>query len=110
MSLLAEVGISLNFQQCVLTGSFNNLKYVSPKSGCAVSEIAGQQYKDKLLPLPSFLTSQGFKTPKEFLEGLQLTEYFFKRHVFGVYNKPVPPPRQRLFERVEMLQSKTGNF
>ena len=43
---------------------------------------------------------------KEFLEGLQLTEYFFKRHVFGVYNKPIPSPRQRLFERVEILQSK----
>jgi len=36
---------------------------------------------------------------------LQLTEYFFKRHVFGVYNKPVPSPRQRLFERVEMLHA-----
>ena len=106
IGFLGETGFKLGLDKCVVTGEVEGLSFVSPKSGCAVSEITGQQYKDKLLPLPSFLTSQGFKAPKEFVEGLQLTEYFFKRHVFGVYNKPIPSPRQRLFERVEMLQSK----
>ena len=105
IGFLGETGFKLGLDKCVVTGDVEDLSFVSPKSGCAVSDVAGEQYRDKLLPLPSFLTAKGFKAPKEFLEGLQLTEYFFKRHVFGVYNKPLPSPRQRLFQRVEMLHA-----
>ena len=105
IGFLGETGFKLGLDKCVVTGDVENLSFVSPKSGCAVSDGAGDQYRDKLLPLPSFLTSKGFKAPKEFSEGLELTEYFFQRHVFGVYNKPIPSPRQRLFERVAMLNS-----
>lgn len=105
IGFLGETGFKLGLDKCVVTGDVEDLSFVSPKSGCAVSDGAGGQYRDKLLPLPSFLTSKGFKEPKEFSEGLQLTEYFFQRHVFGVYNKPIPSPRQRLFERVAMLHS-----
>ena len=105
IGFLGETGFKLGLDKCVVTGDIEDLSFVSPKSGCAVSDGAGGQYRDKLLPLPSFLTPKGFKEPKEFSEGLQLTEYFFQRHVFGVYNKPIPSPRQRLFERVAMLHS-----
>jgi len=105
IGFLGETGFKLGLDKCVVTGDIEDLSFVSPKSGCAVSDGAGGQYRDKLLRLPSFLTSKGFKEPKEFSEGLQLTEYFFQRHVFGVYNKPIPSPRQRLFERVAMLHS-----
>ena len=105
IGFLGENGFRLGLDKCVVTGDVEGLSFVSPKSGCAVSDGAGEQYRNKLLPLPSFLTSKGFKAPKEFSEGLELTEYFFQRHVFGVYNKPIPLPRQRLFERVAMLHS-----
>jgi len=53
--LLAETGFGLDFSQCAATGERENLIYVSPKSGRAVSAGAGEAYKDKILKLPPFL-------------------------------------------------------
>ena len=55
MDLLAESGFGLDLTACAATGATENLRYVSPKSGRAVSAEAGEPYKHKLLPLPSFL-------------------------------------------------------
>jgi DNA repair protein RecO (recombination protein O) len=57
LEILAESGFGLDLSQCAATGSAENLIYVSPKSGRAVSEAAGEPYKKKLLALPAFLTS-----------------------------------------------------
>ena len=40
---------------CAATGVEDNLTYVSPRSGRAVSRQAGEPWKDKLLRLPEFL-------------------------------------------------------
>lgn len=54
---LNELGYGLDLSECAATGSTENLIYVSPKSGRAVSSQAGEPYKDKLLNLPTFLTN-----------------------------------------------------
>ncbi len=57
LGLLEEMGFGLDLKTCAATGTTDNLIYVSPKSGRAVSEQAGLPYKDKLLVLPAFLAS-----------------------------------------------------
>ena len=58
--LLEELGYGLDLSACAVSGTRDNLCYVSPKSARAVSAESGAPYKDKLLPLPQFLlSSQG---------------------------------------------------
>ena len=51
LTLLSELGFGLDLSACAATGSRDDLIYVSPKSGQAVSAEAGAPYQKKLLPL-----------------------------------------------------------
>src|SRR5579863_10475985 len=53
--LLRGLGFGLDLARCAVTGATEDLAYVSPRSGRAVSRGAGLPYHDKLLPLPGFL-------------------------------------------------------
>src|SRR4051812_32165315 len=53
--LLAAVGFGLDLARCTVNGTNQDLAYVSPRTGRAVSREAGALYKDRLLPLPAFL-------------------------------------------------------
>src|SRR6185503_5403101 len=55
--LLEELGFALDLSKCAVTGQADDLVYVSPRTGRAVSRGAGEPYKDRLLPLPPFLLS-----------------------------------------------------
>jgi DNA repair protein RecO (recombination protein O) len=55
LALLAELGFGLDLDSCAASGATEDLIYVSPKSGRAVSGEAGRPWADKLLRLPAFL-------------------------------------------------------
>ncbi len=55
LTMLTELGFGLDLSACVATGTMNELVYVSPKSGAAVSRQAGEPWRDRLLRLPPFL-------------------------------------------------------
>ena len=55
LALLGELGFGLDLAACAATGAIDDLAYVSPRSGRAVSREAGAAYAEKLLPLPPFL-------------------------------------------------------
>lgn len=99
LDLLAELGFGLDLSACAATGGNDQLAYVSPKSGRAVSRTAGEPYKDLLLPLPGFLTSQKGGDPAEVLAGLRLTGYFLERHVLEPHGRRLPDARTRLVDR-----------
>ncbi|EGF90630.1 DNA repair protein RecO [Asticcacaulis biprosthecium C19] len=97
--LLEELGYGLDLSACAVTGSRDDLVYVSPKSARAVSRGAGEAYRDKLLVLPQFLlSSQGGLIAGDVGRGLALTGFFLERHVFHPHNKPLPDVRLRLAE------------
>ncbi|MHA1536633.1 MAG: DNA repair protein RecO [Alphaproteobacteria bacterium] len=106
LGVLAELGYGLDLSICAATGRNDELAYVSPKSGRAVSLSAGEPYRDKLLPLPAFLTGGGDLTsPNNFIQseltqGLQLTAYFLESRLFAALDRSLPAARQRLAERV----------
>lgn len=99
--LLQDLGFELDFSRCTVTGSMDDLIYVSPRTGRAVSREAGEPYKDRLLALPPFLLSaQGGLGEGDIRAGLDLTGHFLEQHVFGPMNRPLPPARVWLLQRL----------
>jgi len=99
IGLLRELGFGLDLTKCVATGVGDNLIYVSPKSGCAVSAAAGEEYKDRLLHLPPFLRGGTGLEDEDILNGLKLTGHFLLHRVFSQANSNLPEPRLRLEEK-----------
>lgn len=99
LALLAELGFGLDLTACAAGGDNDQLAYVSPKTGRAVSLAAGEPYKEKLFSLPGFLAGRGSGGAREVAEGLRLTGFFLERHVFAPHHKPLPAARLRLAER-----------
>jgi DNA repair protein RecO (recombination protein O) len=98
LALLDELGFGLDLGQCAATGANDQLIYVSPKTGRAVSESAGEPYRDRLLTLPQFLTKQrtSVVTPRDLRDGFALTGYFLEARVLGPRGEKMPEARQRI--------------
>lgn len=105
VGLLAELGFGLDLDRCAVTGVNDWLAYVSPRTGRAVSAVAGEPYRDRLLPLPGFLIGQGGGGVVEVENGLRLTGHFLERHLL---NGPLPPARARLKERYANTMARRG--
>jgi len=102
ISLLKELGFSLDLTRCVAGGSSDALAYVSPKSGCAVSLDKGEPYRDKLLALPEFLKpvpSIAADQDADLLNGLILTHYFLEHWAFVHHTRGMPEARRLFQER-----------
>jgi DNA repair protein RecO (recombination protein O) len=99
LDLLAELGFGLDLGACAATGTTENLIYVSPNSGRAVSAAAGAPYRDRLLRLPPFLKGDGARPePGDVMDGLELTGFFLDRRVFAPHGRALPPARTRFVE------------
>lgn len=98
VALLAELGFGLDLTECAATGSNDDLVYVSPKSGRAVSASAGEPYRDKLLTLPGFLLKgrRSGVTSADIAAGLKLTRFFLESRVLGPRGLAMSEPRLRL--------------
>jgi DNA repair protein RecO (recombination protein O) len=96
--LLIELGYGLDLSECASTGARENLIYVSPKSGRAVSADAGEPYKDKLLKLPGFLIQQQSATIEDLIDSLKITGYFLEKHREHIAHRPLPSARARLMQ------------
>lgn len=99
--LLQDLGFGMDLTKCAATGSVDDLVYVSPRTGRAVSRRAGEPYKDKMLALPPFLLgSQAGLGEGDVGIGLDLTGHFLEAFVFAALNKPLPPARVWLIDRL----------
>ncbi|MGD1933465.1 MAG: DNA repair protein RecO [Candidatus Phaeomarinobacter sp.] len=98
LGLLEDLGFGLDLSACALTGETDNLAYVSPRSGRAVTAEAAGGYKERLLPLPDFLTGGGSASPRDVQDGLRLTGFFLEKRVFAPLDKTLPVPRIALAE------------
>ncbi len=104
MTLLKDLGFGLDLRKCVVTGSSDCLSFVSPKSGCAVSQQAAKGWENKLLILPDFLRNKDEEenvSKKGIEDGLLLTGYFLKKWLSPVKNynsEPLFNTRDRLID------------
>lgn len=95
--LLDALGFGLDLGECAATGATDELIYVSPRSGRAVSRAGGAAYKDKLFKLPAFLLgSQNAVTRADIMAGLRLTGYFLHERVLQPHGREMPAARARL--------------
>jgi DNA repair protein RecO len=94
LALLRDLGYGLDLSRCAATGAGDGLAYVSPRSARAVSALAGEPYRDKLLVLPAFLVEGGEGDAQAVFQGLALTGFFLGRHIHTV-----PAARSRLVDR-----------
>lgn len=100
--LLQDLGFGLDLSKCAATGAVDDLIYVSPRTGRAVSREAGEPYKDRLLVLPPFmLSSQARLQPGDIRAGLDITAHFLEAFIFNPLNRPLPPARMWLVDRLE---------
>jgi DNA repair protein RecO (recombination protein O) len=116
--LLEEAGFGLSLDQCAATGGRDNLVYVSPKTGRAVSADAGAPYAEKLLPLPPFLRQHHVQNVSEhsdhtgalnvdsvnvddLSDGLRTTGYFLQHTLKEISGRGMPHARQQLLHLVK---------
>ncbi|WP_422075360.1 DNA repair protein RecO [Tranquillimonas rosea] len=96
MELLDELGFGLDLTRCAATGSREDLAYVSPRTGRAVSRDGAGDWASRLLPLPPALLGQGPATPKELVQGFRLTGHFLDTRLApALGDRPVPAARAR---------------
>jgi DNA repair protein RecO (recombination protein O) len=82
LQMLTELGFGLDLEQCASTGATDELIYVSPKSGRAVSRAAGEPWADRMLRLPDFLRDSDTEPAgRDLADGFALTGFFLARHV-----------------------------
>ena len=106
LDLLEELGLGLDLTRCAVTGSREDLAFVSPRTGRAVSRAAAGDWAARLLPLPPALLGQGPAPPRDLVQGLDLTGHFLNRGLQAVlFDRPLPEARGRL---IEMLAREAG--
>jgi DNA repair protein RecO (recombination protein O) len=99
LSLLTELGYGLDLSECAVTGATDDLIYVSPKSGRAVSREGAGEWADRMLPLPDVLRGVGAAGDAEIVQGFKTTGYFLEmRLAADLGSKPLPEARARYIE------------
>lgn len=95
MALLELAGFGLDLTSCAATGTTDALHYVSPKSGRAVTQSAGEPYHDRMLKLPQFIRDEEHlpETLAEIAEGVALTGHFLESRMLPALHRKTPPLR-----------------
>lgn len=106
-TLLEEMGYGLDLDRCAVTGGTDDLIYVSPKSGRAISRAAAGEWADRLLPLPACLRGDAPAAPGDIAAGLTTTGFFLKHRLSADLGRSsLPEARQRLAELLSRIPDK----
>lgn len=101
LALLDDLGFGLDLGRCAVTDRSDNLVFVSPKSGRAVSRAGAGVWADRMLPLSPALVGEGEGSDRDVLEGLQVTSHFLGQHFAPTLgDRPLPTARQRFVDLI----------
>jgi len=104
LRMLSELGFGLDLTSCAATGATDDLVYVSPKSGRAVSREGGEAWRDKLLQLPVFLMDpDAGASQDDIANGFALTGHFLERLIFETRGMPLPEARAQFLVTISRL-------
>jgi DNA repair protein RecO (recombination protein O) len=99
--VLAELGFGLDLSECASTGATEDLAFVSPKSGRAVSAGAGEPYRAQLFALPAFLLAGGPANWEDIQAGFRITGHFLARDLLLERQADALDARTRLLDRLK---------
>jgi DNA repair protein RecO (recombination protein O) len=103
VQMLRMLGFGLDLSECAVTGMAQNLEYVSPKTGRAVTKQGASGYENKLFKLPKFLLDGGEASNAEILQSLEITGHFLQQNIFNPQHKHMPDERARLIKLITQL-------
>ncbi|MFM9889515.1 MAG: DNA repair protein RecO [Rickettsiales bacterium] len=103
LALLELSGFGLDLSECAATGTREELIYISPKSGRAVSREAGAPYHERMLALPEFLKASAEHADDlgAISAGLATTGHFIESRLLPALHRHTPPLRTHF---VSLLQ------
>lgn len=94
---IEKMGYGLDLKTCAVNGSAENLTWVSPKTGRAVSSKGAEGWEKRLLKLPNFFNEiDSLITKDDLIDGFRLTEYFLNKRVYSQQTKNLSSSRIRL--------------
>lgn len=76
--LLSQLGYAFDTSQCTVSGTKNNLTYISPRTGHVVCKDVGTPFADKLFLIPGLWTGES----RDFALALKITAHFIKMHLY----------------------------
>ncbi|ETX15747.1 DNA repair protein RecO [Roseivivax halodurans JCM 10272] len=101
MMLLEEMGFGLDLTRCAVTGATDGLRYVSPRTGRAVTVEGAGAWADRLLPLPPALFGEGNRGDDEILTALGTTGHFLETRLSpALGDRRLPAARALFVERL----------
>lgn len=101
LTLLEEMGFGLDLSACAVRGVNEDLAFVSPRTGRAVSREAAGEWADRLLPLPPVLAGKGDADEAEVIRALGTTGWFIeKRLLTSLGDRGMPAARGRLLDAI----------
>ena len=104
VALLDGMGFGMDLSACAVSGLNDDLFYVSPRTGRAVSRLAAGEWADRLLPLPHVLLGKGDAELTEIVLALRTKGHFLNNHLAqSLGNLPIPEARQRLIDTMKRL-------
>ncbi len=99
-ALLDVTGFRLHLGRCAVTGATDDLVYVSPRSGQAVSRQGAGAWADRLLPMPEMLVGADPDLDRV-RAALEVTGHFLeKRMAPSLGDRPIPAARRRLLSEL----------
>jgi DNA repair protein RecO (recombination protein O) len=115
IDLLSELGYGLDLSCCAVSGATDDLIWVSPKSGRAVSGAAAGPYEKLLLRLPPFLRPPASDplaavSQADILDALALSGHFIGKHLLAPHEKVMPAARIRFVDRYRRLATISGSM
>lgn len=100
-ALLEETGFGMDLSACAVRGVNEDLAFISPRSGKAVSREGAGEWADRLLLLPPVLAGKGDATGAEIVKALATTGYFIEhRLIKSLGDRPMPAARTRLIDAI----------
>jgi len=100
-ALLEDMGFAMDLSACAVRGVNEDLAFVSPRTGRAVSREAAGDWADRLLPLPPVLAGKGDAGADQIAIALGTTGYFIeKRLLRSLGDRGMPAARGRLIDAI----------
>ena len=106
LEFLETLGFGLDLKKCAVTGSTEGLKFISPKSGRAVSKSAAGDWSSKLLPFPIAASGQ-VNSLEDILDGLKVSQFFLEKKVLVAFGMEYLPSARSRF--ISSLERKINN-